>query len=71
MSRTMPYECEHGVVIDWGDFGPCQDCEHDSIDDCPNFARCDECDRKASEMAIDSAIQMLRTHGYTVTKEQL
>lgn len=22
MSRTMPTECDHGAVIDWGDFGP-------------------------------------------------
>lgn len=22
MSRTMPTECEHGLVSDWGDFGP-------------------------------------------------
>lgn len=21
MSRTMPTECEHGKVMDWGDFG--------------------------------------------------
>lgn len=21
-SRTLPYECEHGVTLDWGDFGP-------------------------------------------------
>lgn len=20
--RTLPVECEHGVVADWGDFGP-------------------------------------------------
>ncbi len=20
--RMMPVECEHGVVLDWGDFGP-------------------------------------------------
>lgn len=22
MGRTMPTQCEHGNVIDWGDFGP-------------------------------------------------
>ena len=34
MGRTLPTECEHGTVIDWGDFGPedgdapppCPDC---------------------------------------------
>jgi hypothetical protein len=33
MGRMLPEECEHGVVIDWGDFGPdyvlgeaCVDC---------------------------------------------
>lgn len=30
--RTMPTECRHGRIIDWGDFGPddpehCPDCE--------------------------------------------
>ncbi|HEX2578651.1 MAG TPA: hypothetical protein VHK88_20070 [Aquihabitans sp.] len=29
MSRMMPYECEHGVTVDWGDFGP-----HQSDEDC-------------------------------------
>jgi len=22
MSRTMPSECDHGAIYDWGDFGP-------------------------------------------------
>ena len=42
MSRTMPTECEHGEIIDWGDFGPCQgDCDHEG--DCPNFPDCPDC----------------------------
>lgn len=22
MGRTLPTECPHGVIVDWGDFGP-------------------------------------------------
>lgn len=45
MSRTMPTECEHGEIVDWGDFGPCQgDCDHD--DDCPNFQDCPDCTKE-------------------------
>ncbi len=46
MGRTMPTECKHGVVIDWGDFGPCVDgCdrEHLGSDDCPNLQDCLTC----------------------------
>lgn len=46
MSRTMPYECEHGAVLDWGDFGPdnvagdgCAECGIDPAFFC---ARCGE-----------------------------
>ena len=49
MGRTLPMECEHGVTIDWGDFGPCQgNCERvhpEDLDDCPDFERCLECAR--------------------------
>jgi hypothetical protein len=31
MGRTMPTECEHGNVIDWGDFGP----EDGPLPECP------------------------------------
>ena len=43
MSRTMPVDCPHGVTIDWGDFGPCQDCCEHGDDDCPNLEDCPEC----------------------------
>jgi hypothetical protein len=43
MGRYMPTECQHGTVVDWGDFGPCQDCNKHG-DDCPNFADCKLCD---------------------------
>lgn len=44
MGRTHPTECRHGVVIDWGDFGPCQNCdEHPDTDDCPNLRDCLTC----------------------------
>jgi hypothetical protein len=43
-SRTMPMDCEHGVTVDWGDFGPCQDCaEHNWDDNCPNIVECPDC----------------------------
>lgn len=35
--RMMPVECEHGVTVDWGDFGP--------DDDTPP-PRCPDCDRE-------------------------
>jgi hypothetical protein len=37
MGRTMPLKCEHGKVLDWGDFGPDQD---GSV----GIERCVECD---------------------------
>lgn len=44
--RTLPTECEHGVTVDWGDFGPCQDCaDHDWSEDCPNIESCPDCDQ--------------------------
>jgi hypothetical protein len=43
--RTLPTECQHGRIIDWGDFGPssgerddpcepCPDCEEDKWVEC-------------------------------------
>lgn len=44
MGRAMPTDCTHGVTVDWGDFGPCQDCdEHEGLD-CPNIADCEQCE---------------------------
>lgn len=37
MGRTMPTECEHGKVLDWGDFGP------DSRDGLVGAERCTKC----------------------------
>lgn len=39
-SRTMPFECEHGLILDWGDFGP------DPDDGSVGAQRCDECDQR-------------------------
>lgn len=44
MGRTLPYECEHGTIIDWGDFGPCQDCNEHEGEPCPNYESCSQCD---------------------------
>lgn len=43
MSRMMPTECRHGFVVDWGDFGECQNCDEHDDGDCPNLAECPEC----------------------------
>lgn len=53
MSRDLPTECEHGVVVDWGHFGPCQDCAEHPGEDCPNFGTCEEC---AVFIAYDRAV---------------
>lgn len=42
MGRTMPTECEHGKILDWGDFGGPDSTPQD----------CDECERKRQLMAI-------------------
>lgn len=38
MARTHPTHCDHGKVIDWGDFGP------DENDPTVGTEDCDECD---------------------------
>lgn len=59
MGRTLPTECEHGTIVDWGDFGPCIDgCEREHpeyVDDCPNFEVCPECvdDTNLQEFDLD------------------
>jgi hypothetical protein len=55
MSRTHPTDCEHGVTVDWGDFGPCRNCDdHPDTDDCPNLVDCPDC-------ALDHVPPWLRT----------
>lgn len=34
MGRTMPSECDHGYIYDWGDFG----CQCDEVCECPEGA---------------------------------
>lgn len=43
----MPVDCQHGVTIDWGDFGPCQDCNDHPGESCPSLVDCPECARSA------------------------
>lgn len=43
-SRVLPTECKHGTVLDWGDFGPCQDCDEHDGEPCPNLAVCPQCE---------------------------
>jgi hypothetical protein len=38
MSRTLPFECEHGRITDWGDFGP------DPDDGSVGAESCEECE---------------------------
>jgi hypothetical protein len=55
-SRYLPTECEHGVTVDDGDFGPCQDCDEHGDDPCPNFHQCPKCDAdRAAERAVEQA----------------
>lgn len=35
MGRTMPVECDHGVIFDWGDFGPDPDDSSAGVEECP------------------------------------
>jgi hypothetical protein len=48
MSRTMPTECKHSFVVDWGDFGPCQNCDIHADWECPNLANCPKCNTEAA-----------------------
>lgn len=58
-SRTMPYVCPHGVEVDAGDFGPCQDCETHGDDDCPNYTPCAQCEAAAEKWHMDWALEQL------------
>jgi hypothetical protein len=64
MGRTMPIECEHGTVIDWGDFGPedgpeptCPECEKRWTADRPLGH--DSCDRRISN--LEAEVEALRS----------
>lgn len=46
MGRAMPVECEHGVVVDWGDFGPNPD------DPQQGAATCEECESREYRVAL-------------------
>lgn len=46
MSRTMPTECPHGVVLDWGDFGPNQDDPQQGV------GTCEKCDAEEYRIAV-------------------
>lgn len=49
MGRTMPTECPHGKVVDWGDFGG-----HD-----PKPQPCDVCDaRPTLAETVEAAIEL-------------
>ena len=49
MSRCLPTECHHGTIVDWGDFGECQDCDEHDGEECPNLADCPQCDATVTE----------------------
>lgn len=53
MGRYLPTVCQHGIEVDAGDFGPCQNCDDHGDDPCPNFKACHQCDaiRRREEMA--------------------
>lgn len=50
MGRMLPLDCEHGNVIDWGDFGP----DDDSQPTCP------ECEVKYARFRVRLARRFLR-----------
>jgi hypothetical protein len=39
----MPTVCMHGITVDWGDFGPCQNCDIHADWECPNLNDCPTC----------------------------
>lgn len=45
MGRMLPVECEHGIVVDWGDFGP------DENDGTAGTKPCAECEAQRSRSA--------------------
>jgi hypothetical protein len=51
--RTMPTECAHGVTVDWGDFGPCQNCDEHGDELCPNVQRCWQCDEELEAQIVE------------------
>jgi hypothetical protein len=46
VGRSMPVECEHGVVVDWGDFGP----RHD--DSQQGLVPCEKCEADEYRIAV-------------------
>lgn len=50
MGRTLPLECEHGNIIDWGDFGP----------DDGRLPACDQCERDGLRWRVRLARWLLR-----------
>jgi len=65
MAKTLPIECEHGNLVDMGDFGECQDCSEHDLDDCPNMVGCTQCITDAREAweemdaLMDSPLQVM------------
>ena len=59
MSRTLPTDCPHGVTVDWGDFGPCQDCSDHGDDDCPNLTDCPDCATGRQRLTIEQHLERL------------
>lgn len=47
-SRTIPTECPHGTVIDWGDFGP------DPDDGADGISPCEECEREVAGRRVNA-----------------
>ena len=62
-SRTLPTECPHGVVIDWGDFGPSNGEENDPTEDCEECRLAIESEKVAEKLALRRRIQRV-CHDY-------
>ena len=76
-SRTLPMECEHGKVFDWGDFGPNQDDPYEGIQPCHECKAADAERKRERDALLLAAIEaalnttyMARQRGQIVSDQQ-
>jgi hypothetical protein len=60
-SRTLPTECHHGNIVDWGDFGQHQNGCPDGCtwQTCPDLPICDQCEAEG-QVAADHLLRQQR-----------
>ena len=72
MGRALPVECEHGVIVDYGDFGEHQNGCPDrcTFDTCPDHPSCEQCEAEAGRWVtvergdLQAALCHMRDHDY-------